>query len=314
MATETRNNHPPEATARHDWLVNARPIERSCYLVGAGLIAAGLFHLGVVALDTRPWLGPLSWRKPVSFGVSFGIALISITWVSSYLRLSTRTRALLLGIFAADCVVEVAGVTVQAWRHVPSHLNNETPFDAAIAYTLAAGGAVLIVVLGSLAATAFRGEIDAPPSMRLALRAGFAFLIAGLASGVAMIVRGERLVRAGHRAAGYHAAGYLKLFHAITLHAILVLPLLAWWLARADRNERDRTRVVAAAVTGYALLSIATLIVSLEHGTHRQPRMSAMRVEVIVGFPGRGGRAAAIAAAGRRRSPGVGLAGLVDGW
>ncbi|HEY7050389.1 MAG TPA: hypothetical protein VH373_24450 [Jatrophihabitantaceae bacterium] len=70
--------------------------------------------------------------------------------MASYLRLSRRFRALLLGVFAVDCVVEVTGITVQAWRHVPSHLNNTTPLNAVIAFSLAFGGGVLIVVLGTV--------------------------------------------------------------------------------------------------------------------------------------------------------------------
>jgi hypothetical protein len=238
-------------------------VEGVCYLIGAALIVSGLIHLGVAVVDSRPWLGPLSWRKPVTFGLSFGTVLISIAWVSSYLRLSQTARAWLLGVFAADCVVEVTGITVQAWRHVPSHFNTETPFDSVIAFSLAAGGAVLVIVLGSLALTALRGRIDAAPSMRLALRAGFGLLLAGLGSGVAMIVRGETLIKAGDRAAAYDTAGYLKWFHAVTLHAVLVLPALAWWLARTDRSEVARIRIVATAALGYLVAAVIALVVSL---------------------------------------------------
>ncbi len=244
-------------------LADRRPVERACYLVGGALVVAGLLHLGVAAVDPRPWLGPLSWRKPVTFGLSFGSTLIAITWVSSYLRLSDRARNVLLGVFAADCVVEVTGITVQAWRHVPSHFNTESPFDALIAFSLAAGGAVLLAVLGALAYTAFRGRIEAAPSMRLAIRAGFALLLAGLAAGAAMIARGEVLIRTGHRAAAYDSAGFLKWFHAVTLHAVLVLPLLAWWLSTTQQSEARRTRTVAQAVLGYLVISGLTLIVSI---------------------------------------------------
>jgi hypothetical protein len=244
-------------------LADRRPVERASYVVGAVLIGSGLLHLGVALVDPRPWLGPLSWRKPVTFGFSFGTVLISIAWVSSYLRLSDRARARLLGVFAADCVVEVTGITVQAWRHVPSHFNTETPFDSVVAFSLAVGGAVLVVVLGALAATALRGRIEAPPSMRLALKAGFALLVAGLAAGVAMIVRGETLIRAGHRTAAYDTAGYLKWVHAVTLHAVLVLPLLAWWLSRTQRSEDQRTRIVAAGAVTYVAVAALTLALNL---------------------------------------------------
>jgi hypothetical protein len=240
-----------------------RPVETGCYVVGLLLIVSGVAHLGVALADPRPWLGPLSWRKPVTFGVSFGSTLIAITWVASYLQLADRTRSTLLGIFAVDCVLEVTGITIQAWRHVPSHFDTETPFDSLVAFSLAAGGAVLVVVLGALAITAFRGRVDAAPGMRLALRAGFALLVAGLAAGVAMIVRGEILINTGHRTAAYDSAGFLKWFHAVTLHAVLVLPALAWWLERTDRTVDDQRRVVARVAAGYVVVAAGTLLVSV---------------------------------------------------
>jgi hypothetical protein len=240
-----------------------RRAERVAWLVGAVLVASGLVHLAIAAGSDRPWDGPLSWRKPATFGLSFGLTLISVAWVTRGLRLSARARAVLLGVFTVDCGVEVLGITVQAWRHVPSHFNTETPFDATVAFSLAAGGAVLVAVLGTFAVTAFRGRVDGPPSVRLALRAGFGLLLAGLAAGVAMIARGEILIRSGNRTAGYDDAGFLKLFHGVTLHAVLVLPLLAWWLGRRPMDERRRIRAVAGASAGYVLAAVAVLIFSL---------------------------------------------------
>jgi hypothetical protein len=243
--------------------MKARPIERTCYLVGAALIASGCLHLLVALAEPRPWAGPLSWRKAVTFGLSFGTTLIAITWVSASLRLGERARAWLLGVFAVDCVVEVTGITVQAWRHVPSHFNTQTPFDTGVAMSLAVGGAVLIGVLGTMAVTAFRGRVDGPPSVRLAVRAGFALLLAGLGAGVAMIVRGETLIGAGHRAEAYDSAGFLKWFHAVTLHAVLVLPVLAWLLARTGLPERTRTKVVAAATASYVVMAAVVLALTI---------------------------------------------------
>jgi hypothetical protein len=233
-------------------LSTREPVERAAYLIGALLIAAGLAHLIVALRYPRPWLGPLSWRKPVSFGVSFGAVLISVTWVAGYLRLPPGRRALVLGVFAADCVLEVTGITIQAWRGVPSHFNTESGFDSVIAYSLAAGGAVLVATLGTLAGYALTGRVDAPPAMRLAVRAGFAYLLAGLAAGAAMIVRGEQLIRGEHRT-----------LHAITLHAVLVLPALAWLIARTRRTPEAQYRVLSAATGAYAAAAAVALVICL---------------------------------------------------
>jgi len=236
-----------------------RPSERLSYAVGAALIASGLFHLGVFFVAGGPWDGPVSWRKPFTFGVSFGLTLVAIAWVTSYVTVGERTRAVLLSLFAADCVLEVAGITVQAWRHVPSHFNMETPANTAVAMSLAVGGGLLVVVLTTFAVAAFRHTPDGPTAMPLALRAGFALLLVGLLSGAAMIARGVTDTRTGHQNAAYHSTGALKPVHAVSLHAVLVLPALAWLLSRTGCPDRVKHKVVLAGVWLYVGAVIAVV-------------------------------------------------------
>ncbi|RPE40142.1 hypothetical protein EDD90_3172 [Streptomyces sp. Ag109_O5-1] len=233
-------------------LTGARPAERLCHATGALLVLSGLAHLVVFAVDGGPWYGPVSWRKPVTFGLSFGLTLIAVTWVTSYLRIGERLRTVLLLVFAADCVVEVGGITLQAWRGVPSHLDMETPFDTAVSMALAVGGGVLVVLLAVFAVASFRRRPAGPVGMALAVRSGFAILMVALASGAAMVARGVVLVRTGHQQAAYDSTAPLKPLHGVSLHAVLVLPALAWLLSHTSWSEQGRCRVVAAAVCCYA--------------------------------------------------------------
>ncbi|MFD4556153.1 hypothetical protein ACFWP5_17855 [Streptomyces sp. NPDC058469] len=232
---------------------HVRPAERLCHVIGALLILSGLVHLVVFAVDGGPWYGPVSWRKPVTFGLSFGATLIAVTWVTSYLRVGARLRTVLLVVFAADCVVEVGGITLQAWRRVPSHLDMETPFDTAVSMTLAVGGGVLVVLLTVFAAASFRHRPTGPTGMALAVRSGFAILLVALASGAAMIARGVVLARTGHQEAAYHSTAPLKPLHGVSLHAVLVLPALAWLLSRTSWSEAVRRRTVTVAVGCYVV-------------------------------------------------------------
>ncbi|MFC8431799.1 hypothetical protein [Streptomyces sp. NPDC057253] len=226
-------------------------VERLCHATGLLLVLSGLTHLVVFAVDGGPWEGPVSWRKPVTFGLSFGVTLIAVTWVTSYLRVGTRTRAALLAVFAADCVVEVGGITLQAWRKVPSHLDMETPFDTAVSMTLAVGGGVLVLLLTVFAVASFRHRPSGPAGMDLAVRSGFGILLVALASGAAMIARGVVLTRTGHQEAAYHSTAPLKPLHGVSLHAVLVLPALAWLLSRTRWSETPRRRILYAAVGCY---------------------------------------------------------------
>ncbi|CAM5684800.1 MULTISPECIES: hypothetical protein [Streptomyces] len=227
-------------------------VDRLCHTTGLLLVLSGLVHLVVFAVDGGPWDGPVSWRKPVTFGLSFGATLIAVTWVTSYLRTGDRPRSVLLLVFAADCVVEVGGITLQAWRRVPSHLNRETPFDTVVSMTLAVGGGVLAVLLTVFAVASFRHRPAGPAGMPLAVRSGFALLLIALASGAAMIARGVVLTRTGHQEAAYRSTAPLKPLHGVSLHAVLVLPLLARLLSRTPWDERTRRRIVAVAAGCYS--------------------------------------------------------------
>jgi hypothetical protein len=133
-----------------------RPIERAAYWTGGLLILSGVIHLAMLLTGGGTWEGPLSLRKPATFGLSFGLTLVNVTVIASFLPLKNRSRALLLGVFTAACVLETFLVSLQTWRGVPSHFNVETPLDAAIAQTLALGGFTLVAVIILLAVAVFR--------------------------------------------------------------------------------------------------------------------------------------------------------------
>jgi hypothetical protein len=249
---------------------DGRPIERACYAIAGLLVLGGLFHLLVYAVDGGPWEGPVSWRKPVTFGLSFGITLASIAWVSTFVALSSRTRKWVLGLFAAASVAEVVLITVQRWRGVPSHFNEETTVDTLVTRVLAVGGGIIIVTIGWLTVAAFRASPGVPPSMRLAVRTSLVTLVGALAVGGVMIAGGVVSVANGDQQGAYLHGGWLKPAHAVLMHAVTVLPLLAWIASYTGWPENQRVRavtlgaagylVVAAAVTGMTLLGAVSVI------------------------------------------------------
>jgi hypothetical protein len=166
-------------------------------------------------------------------------------------------------VFAAACVLETFLVSMQAWRGVPSHFNVETPFDAAVARTLAAGGFTLVVTIVVLTVAVFRNGIALPPILRLAIRAGVVALVGAQIIGGVMIATGMRLVFGGDPQLAYATGGWLKPVHAALMHGILVLPLLAWQISRTEWDERTQARAVRTGIAIYALVVVATLLVSV---------------------------------------------------
>jgi hypothetical protein len=224
------------------------------YLVGGLLVVSGLIHVAILLIGGGSWMGPLSFRKPAVFGISFGVTLINVVWISSYLTLRPRLRALLVSTFAVACVIETALVSIQAWRGVPSHFNVETTLDGIIARMLAAGGLALVIIIVTLTIAAFRFEIVAPASMRLAIRVGLVTLVGAQLVGGLMIATGMRLVFAGNAPAAYATGGAFKPIHFVTMHAILVLPVMARLLSLAGWDEPRRLRSVQLAAMGYIVL------------------------------------------------------------
>jgi hypothetical protein len=232
-----------------------RTVERAGYLVGALLLVSGGIHLAILFIGGYSWEGPLSLRKAATFGLSFGLTLISIVWVASFLQLGDRTRSVLLGAFTVTCVVETALVSLQAWRGVPSHFNVETTFDAAVARMLAAGGVVLVATIVILTVATFRANPAVPVSLRTAIQIGFVALCGAVGVGALMIAKGMRLVFAGDPQSAYATGGMFKPTHAVTMHAILVLPMLAWLLSFANWSEQRRLGVVLLAAGGYIIVA-----------------------------------------------------------
>ncbi len=239
---------------------DAEGYQKFGYLVAAVLIASGVFHTGVFLIDNRPWTGPLSWRKAISFGFSFGITTLCLTWVMSFLPRRRSLNWLLMGALGIAVLAEVSLVTMQAWRGVPSHFNFATPFDAAVFFWMGAtigvvGIVVIVITLWSLF------SLRAPRSMAWAIRSGLILLLAGQAVGGLMIASGNAKVL--DRATGEFLAervagasimspqGQLKVPHAVSIHGLQVLPLLAWLLMFTRYDEARRTRITQLGVLGY---------------------------------------------------------------
>jgi hypothetical protein len=152
---------------------------------------------------------------------------------------------------------------MQAWRGVPSHFNMESPFDAAVAQTLAVGGFALVAVIVALTVSAFRTRTTSPPGLLQAIRAGLVALIGAQVAGAVMIATGVRLVVGGNPGLAYASGGWLKPVHAVLMHGILVLPLLAWAISKTAWDERTQARAVRAGMIVYAVVVVGAAAASV---------------------------------------------------
>ncbi|HZE40803.1 MAG TPA: hypothetical protein VE172_18535 [Stackebrandtia sp.] len=242
---------------------NGRRIERIGYTVAIIAFVSGLTHLTINLLTGGTWTGPVSLRKPTTFGLSFGIVLATITWISTYIRLGPKLRHLIVGAFTLTSACEVTGITLQAWRGVPSHFNFTGTFSRGITVMLAAGGFILVACAITLAAASLRANPTVPPSMMLAVRAGLWIFLGAMATGAIMIATGTILTRTDSAQAAYHDAGWLKPSHAITMHAITVLPALSLVTSCMDRPESWRVKIAWLGTAAYLTAAAITIAANL---------------------------------------------------
>ncbi len=235
--------------ARSRWLVR----------VGLALVASGILHAGLWAVLGGGWEGPVTWRKPILFGISGGLTCLSLGWV--FARLPRRWGDLgLANLTAAALAIEVALIDLQRWRGVASHFNRATTLDGFL-YDLM-GGLILFVTLvaADLTVRSLRQPLALPADMALALRAGLVFLLVSCLLGIAVGLHGERQLAAGLEPERYAAAGVPKFPHGMVIHAIQWLPLVAWATAQAGIDAGRRRALIwlatlgTAGLLGYAIL------------------------------------------------------------
>jgi hypothetical protein len=137
------------------WWAEARGYQRLAYLVGAGLILIGLVHAGMWALAGGAASGAVSWRKPTTFGISFGLTTVTLAWVATWLPVRPRVGWTAAGLLGAAVSYEVAWVVVQRARGVPAHFNDTTPLDERLFIAGAVMVTIAIVVIAAMTLAAF---------------------------------------------------------------------------------------------------------------------------------------------------------------
>jgi len=238
------------------WSAASGP-QRLLILAGALLIASGLFHIGAYLLLDGGWEGPVSWRKPIEFGISGGLTALSLAAVMARLPRG-GWLAWLCAVAVSLFLPETALIDLQRWRGVPSHFNRDTGFDVAVFDLM--GILVLIVALGIIVMTVWTFvSLRGPGSSTLAIRAGMVFLVIGQVLGFAIVTNGLGVDDLS-RASIFGAAGEMKVPHAVALHGLQALGLLALILERTRLSESRRTWLVFLGIAGYSLALIVATI------------------------------------------------------
>jgi hypothetical protein len=247
---------------RQVWLA-VRPItaqQRFLWWCGTLMLASGAVHAVVAVVDWAPWWGAVSWRKPVVFGMSFGLLAWSAVWVMRQLPVR-RWGWIPVGLLAGGSIVELIAITMQRWRGEPSHFNYHTSFDAAVWGVMSKAIIIVALALAVLlvwSLVQFRGT----PAARIAVVAGLSAMMVSGYIGMDMAALGEAAAAAtGHAPATilFGAGGSAKLAHALGMHGLQVLGVLAIGLGLRSASTRTQVGVMVLAAAGYAVVFAAVI-------------------------------------------------------
>jgi hypothetical protein len=222
------------------------------------LAASAPIHVVAMMIAGGNLSGAVSFRKPITFALSFALLLWATGWVMDRLKTRRFVTGSIAAVLAASAVVEVGLVALQAWRGVPSHFNFATPFDAGVFSLM---GVTILASSLALVALAVWAVIDRPRerAMSLGILGGLAMVLAGLGLGAWVIGLGVALVETTGLVpdtvtAG--EAGVAKFPHALALHG-LQLFIVTWAAAAAARlAPNSRHQLMRLVVGGYGLILV----------------------------------------------------------
>ena len=241
-------------------------------LAGGAALSALFLAVALIGLlvDDRVITGAPAWMKPVKFGVSITVYLLTLRWVLSHVQGHRRLVGLISGVVIVALVVELAVIGGQVVRGTTSHFNASSPLDGALFSLM--GMMISLVFLATLAAGVLvlrRRGLDA--GLAAGLRWGIGVSLVGMAQAGLMISNttgnptGGHTVGAPDGGPGMPLTGWslthgdLRISHFVGLHALQLLPLLAWVLAtRTGLGERSRARLVR--VAGVATVGLVVLL------------------------------------------------------
>jgi hypothetical protein len=265
-----------------------RPLTATGLLMIGALVAA----LAGLWIDPRTIGGAPAWLKPAKFGASTAIYSLTLAWLFRYLGAWPRTRRVVSWTTAVVLVLEVAIISMQAWRGTTSHFNVGTPLDAALFGIM--GTAIVLQTAVSIAvAVALWRERFADRALAWALRLGMTLTIVGAATGglmtrptevqltnaragLGMPVAGAHTVGAPDGGAGLPGTGWsvehgdLRVPHFVGLHAIQAFGLLTVLIGTRWSGAR-RIRLVLTASASYTALFALLLWQALRGQSVAQP-------------------------------------------
>ena len=230
---------------------------KSLLLAGTFLVLSGLFHLPIHLLDSRDWESPIGWRKPILFGISTGVTLVSLAWVVSR---TLEKQAIAARLLASLAVVEVMIITVQTWRKVPAHFNDGAAFDQFLANSIDGMLVLITLTIFYLTFLSFKQKFSADElDYGFSMRWGMAFLALSCVFGFGVAFYGNAMVEGRQNPEIIAPHGVPKFVHGIALHALQIFPTWAFVMRKIGLNLTNRLKSLRLATFTFLFITLYAL-------------------------------------------------------
>lgn len=231
--------------------------------------AAGMALL-LSAVDPRTIAGVPVWLKPAKFFLSVGVFTGTMAWFFGYVRPERRrspAMRMTVAVLLLTACFELAWITWQGARGLPSHFNFDTPFYSAM-YSLM--GLAALALAGTTLPLAWeiarRPVAGLDPGFRLAVILGLLLTFAlGASLGGYISAAGGASVGPHHSAIPLFAwnqiGGDLRVAHFFGIHAQQAIPL--YGAALVALRAPARPALVVLGATAYSAVVLGTWLQAL---------------------------------------------------
>lgn len=223
---------------------------------GVLLMLSGALHVPLQLFAPRDWESLIGWRKPILFGLSTGMTLMSLAWVESFI--SNKISRIVAAIVSILAVAEVSIITIQTWRSVPAHFNDGAIFDQILGNSIDV--MLIFITLGIFYFTwrTLRTNVSNKVSSDYlsAIRLGMIYLSVACLLGFGVAIYGNYMLSVGGNPEVVNPNGVPKFVHGMPIHALQILPIYLFVISLFNSNIKNRRKSVVWVAVAIAVSTV----------------------------------------------------------
>ncbi len=231
--------------------------KESPILYGIAIIHFALTILSIAGLiiDDRTLLGVNVWVKPLKFGISTGIFILTVGYLITLYPFSRRKKNIVNNLVSWSLIIETLIIFVQGFRGVQSHYNESSLLDGILFASMGLLIAISVLIMVFFIFETARLKLNTTKPIQFAIFLGWTIVLFGSWVGGQMISQMGHNVGVADGGAGLPLvnwstiAGDLRIAHFFGLHGIQIIPLFALWVSKRWTTS-TRNQIVAVTVFG----------------------------------------------------------------